>query len=39
MGVFCTQAAIIPVRMQNFFKDINENGAVKEVCDIFKTIS
>ena len=39
LGVFCTQAAIIPVRMQNFFKDIVENGAVKEVCDIFKSIT
>ena len=31
-----TQAAIIPVRMQNFFKDIQDSGVVKDVCDIFK---
>jgi len=25
--------------MLSFFKDILENGMVKEVCDVFKTIS
>jgi len=38
LGVFTTQAAVIPVRMQVFFKDINENGTVKEVAEIFRTV-
>jgi len=39
LGTFTTQAAIIPVRMVQFFKDINENGIVQEVCEVFSTIS
>jgi hypothetical protein len=37
LGTFSTQAAIIPIRMCNFFKDITENGVVKDVCEIFKS--
>lgn len=37
LGSFTSQAAIVPVRMQVFFKDICENGVVKDLCDIFKT--
>lgn len=39
LGSFSSLAAIIPVRMQAFFKDIVDNGLVKDVCDIFKTIN
>ena len=39
LGIFSTQASIIPVRMLQFFKDISENGVVKDVCDVFRTIS
>ena len=39
LGTFTTQAAIIPIRMSVFFKDIHENGVVKDVCEIFKGIN
>lgn len=39
LGTFSTLAAIIPIRMCNFFKDITDNGVVKEVCEIFKSTS
>lgn len=39
LGTFSTLAAIIPIRMQAFFKDIHENGIVRDVCEIFKTIT
>jgi len=39
LGTFATLAAIIPVRMLAFFKDILENGIVRDVCEIFKTIA
>jgi hypothetical protein len=39
LGTFSTLAAIIPIRMCSFFKDITDNGVVKEVCEIFKSTS
>lgn len=39
LGIFTSQASIIPVRMLQFFKDICDNGVVKDVCDVFRTIS
>ena len=39
LGTFTTQAAIIPIRMSVFFKDIHENGVVKDVCEIFNGIN
>jgi len=39
LGIFTSQAAIIPVRMHQFFKDINENGIIKEVCEVFRSIT
>lgn len=38
LGTFATLAAIIPIRMQAFFKDILENGMVRDVCEIIKSI-
>ena len=37
LGIFTCQAAIVPLRMQVFFKDVKTNGVVKEVCEIFKS--
>jgi hypothetical protein len=36
-GVFSSLAAIIPLRMSTFYKDISENGVIKDTCEIFKT--
>lgn len=36
-GVFSSLAAIIPLRMSNFYKDIGENGVIKDTCEIFKS--
>ena len=34
IGTFASLAVIIPIRCQNFFKDILENGLVSELCDL-----
>jgi hypothetical protein len=39
LGTFTSQASIIPVRMQQFYKDISDNGIVKEACDVFRSIN
>lgn len=35
LGTFSSLAAIIPLRMQQFFKDITESGTLKEVAALF----
>ena len=37
LGTFASLAAIIPLRMQQFFKEISENGMLKDVTDIIKS--
>ena len=39
MGTFTSLAAIIPLRMQQYFKEIESNGVIKDVCEILKTAS
>lgn len=36
-GVFSSLAAIVPLRMSTFYKDISENGVIKDTCEIFRT--
>lgn len=35
IGTFASLAVIIPIRCQNFFKDLLESGLIKEICSIF----
>ena len=37
VGIFTSEAAIIPIKMQNYYKEINENGTIKEICEILKS--
>lgn len=34
LGVFASQASIIPIRMQNFYKDLVEQKLVNDICNI-----
>lgn len=36
-GVFSSLAAIVPLRMSSYYKDIAENGVIKDTCEIFKS--
>jgi hypothetical protein len=37
LGTFASLAAIIPLRMQQFFKEVSENGIIKEVTELLKS--
>lgn len=37
IGVFANLAAIIPIRMANFYKELIDSGCVLELCEILKT--
>ena len=37
IGVFGSLAAVVPVRVQNFYKEINDNGLLVEICEILKS--
>lgn len=34
LGVFSSQASIIPIRMQNFYKDLVEQRIIHDICTI-----
>ena len=37
IGTFASLAAIIPIRIQAFYKDLRENGLLVELCELFKS--
>ena len=38
LGTFTNLAAITPLRLQNFYKEIIETGMINEVCSILKNV-
>jgi hypothetical protein len=36
LGVFSTLAAIVPIRMQNLYKELTDQGIIKEVCEFLR---
>jgi len=39
IGVFTSLSAIIPVRMQNYFREVMEMNVIKDICDVIKSTS
>ena len=37
LGVFASQACIIPIRMQNFYKDLVEQKIIHDICSIISS--
>ena len=37
LGTFTSLAAIIPLRMANYYKDIKDNGVIKDTCDVLRS--
>ncbi|CDW83098.1 protein kinase domain containing protein [Stylonychia lemnae] len=38
LGIFASQASIIPIRMQNFYKDLIDQRLIADICQIVQSV-